>query len=520
MQLFLSYFKKMMQETARLTVRTADGTKTFCIKPLYGVFDMVAKAPLLNMNQFNGRCGCPVCLHPGIRIEHTQTYPPGTDYLIRTTESMKSDGRRAERDKIIVNGIKGTTILSPLVDLASGCPIDYMHCVLEGVVKRLLEKWVTSPRTYYYLNKHSIEKIDTSLTLQRPPHDFTRAPRSLQKHRKFWKASEFRAWVLFYSLPLLLNLLPSLYIHHFALLVCALHILLQPELSPTQIATAENMLRDFVILLPELYNAKECTFNAHLLLHLGQHAALWGPLWNFSAFGFEHKNGYLMGHIHSPHRIAEQLLFSLDLNQTLDTVQEDLLAIESENVLSFLNTPSKSKPGYVLFPDCYVIGNMYSSTTEGEIRSQIEVLTRGDCPRDIRSFSQIYYQGTILHSTKYGRSDSKRNSTICSFACNGKEQYGSIEQFSIVNSLPIAIIRPFIPDGSYLQTAGVPGRSILQQYASLDILGAFIIQVKSDQTLPLIVVSVQSIIHKCIIIHPVSSKYSFIVKIPNHYEYH
>ena len=61
----------------------------------------------------------------------TQTHPPGIEYALRTTQSMKSDGAKADRDGIIVNRIKGTTILASLVDLASGSPVDYMHCVSE-----------------------------------------------------------------------------------------------------------------------------------------------------------------------------------------------------------------------------------------------------------------------------------------------------------------------------------------------------------------------------------------------------
>ena len=31
--------------------------------------DLVAKAPSLCFCQFNGKCGCSVCLHPGTRIQ-------------------------------------------------------------------------------------------------------------------------------------------------------------------------------------------------------------------------------------------------------------------------------------------------------------------------------------------------------------------------------------------------------------------------------------------------------------------
>ncbi len=119
-----------------------------------------------------------------------------------------------------------TSTLSKIVDLPLGAPIDYMHCVLEGVVKRLLNLWTNSSNhgTPFYLGRH-LNIIDSSLIKQRPPHDFTRAPRSIQKHRSHWKASEYRNWLLYYSLPLLVPHLPPLYLHHYALLVTALHIL-------------------------------------------------------------------------------------------------------------------------------------------------------------------------------------------------------------------------------------------------------------------------------------------------------
>ena len=43
-----------------------------------------------------------------------------------------------------------------------------------------------------------------------------------------------------------------------------------------------------------------------------------------------------MGHVHSPHKVADQLFFSLHLNQRLNSLQDKLLDIESESVLSFI----------------------------------------------------------------------------------------------------------------------------------------------------------------------------------------
>lgn len=184
----------------------------------------------MNMIQYNGKYGCPLCLHPGVRVGCVQTYPPGS-YAKRTVDSIKLAANKAERESAIIDGIKGNSILSKIVDLPFGAPIDYMHCVLEGVVKRLMDQWITSTFKPYYINKQKLKRIDESLVNQCPPHDFSRAPRSIEKHRKFWKASEYRHWLLFYSLPLLASILPPLYKHHFALLVGALHIFLQKKVS-------------------------------------------------------------------------------------------------------------------------------------------------------------------------------------------------------------------------------------------------------------------------------------------------
>ena len=112
------------------------------------------------------------------------------------------------------------------------------------------------------------------LLRQQPPHELSRPPRSIEKHLKYFKASELRTWVLFYSLPLLLGNLPPLYFHHYALLVCAIHMFLQGEITSSQIDAAEKMLLDFCKLLPELYGEDSCTANAHLLLHLTKYVRL------------------------------------------------------------------------------------------------------------------------------------------------------------------------------------------------------------------------------------------------------
>ena len=89
----------------------------------------------------------------------------------------------------------------------------------------LLKKWFLSAnhREPYYLGR-AADAMDDQLMKQHPPHEFSRPPRSIQKHMNHWKASELWSWLLYYSPPLLLNHLPPLYWHHYALLICAIYL--------------------------------------------------------------------------------------------------------------------------------------------------------------------------------------------------------------------------------------------------------------------------------------------------------
>ena len=125
-------------------------------------------------------------------------------------------------------------------------PNDYMHCVLEGVVKSLLNAWTDSKHSSEAFSiRRYISQIDSDLLKQTPPDEFTCSPRSISVDLSYWKANEFRVWLLFYSAPILVKVLPPLYFHHYSLLVCAMHIFLSEEIAKANCDLAEQMLLDF-----------------------------------------------------------------------------------------------------------------------------------------------------------------------------------------------------------------------------------------------------------------------------------
>ena len=207
--------------------------KTVRVVLLNGIFYLVAKAPVVNMIQFNCQHGCLTCTHPGSSyICSRRIYHPSIVSMSRTHKIVMDAAQQAQRSGVRVHGIKGISVLSKILDLVDGIPIDYMHAVLEGVTQWLLYAWFNSEnhRQPFYLGR-CILQIDKHLLKQTPPSEFTRPSRPIKKHLRYWKASELRSWLLYYSLPLLIHFMPPLYLHHFALLVCAMHILLKDSIS-------------------------------------------------------------------------------------------------------------------------------------------------------------------------------------------------------------------------------------------------------------------------------------------------
>ena len=122
----------------------------------------------------------------------------------------------------------------------------------------------------------------------------TRIPRSVQDELKYWKASEFQNFLLFYSIPILSDILDSDRFLHYALLVNAIFILLKSKLTEQDICREEAMLFNFCRTFSDLYEQCFMTLNMHHLVHLADHVRNIGPLYTHSCFPFEYKNGLIL----------------------------------------------------------------------------------------------------------------------------------------------------------------------------------------------------------------------------------
>ncbi|XP_075724117.1 uncharacterized protein LOC142766540 [Rhipicephalus microplus] len=329
---------------------TGKSVISYVTAPLSSV-DAVARAMLQGVKQFNGLYGCSFCEHPGVlhslgKQGRVRVYPPGKRYFSRNSRRMRQHAALAVQTGHPVKGVKGPTILHllPHFDCGAGFVVDYMHCVLLGVVRMLISLWFETKyhKSPWYLGG-KIKLIDSQLLSIRPPDYVTRTPRSI-KHCRYWKASELRAWLLFYSFPILRNVLPDVYLHHLSLLISAIYILLSESITQEQVDVAEQLLVKFVDEQKVLYGERFCSFNVHQLTHIADSVRNWGPLWAASAFMFEDRNGQLLRLIKGTQAIEKQLATLVGVSTAVSVLHKRVRPLSpAEFVLSKLDSVHFSK---------------------------------------------------------------------------------------------------------------------------------------------------------------------------------
>lgn len=280
--------------------------------------DAIARTILRNCKQFNGKFGCDWCLHPGEVVEKGRGFVRSyfyREHAERTHIQFKNDATEAYHTKSTIHGVKGLSILLllPKFDIVSGFIPDYMHCVLLGVCRQMMGLWMDTCNHLqpWYIGR-KIQVFDRKLLTAKPPTEITRSPRSIAT-RKFWKASEWRAFLLYYAFYVLPGILPAPYLEHFLLLSCSIHLLLQQSVSFSDIRKSEASLIAFVKKMELLYGKENVSFNVHQLTHLATSVRNWGPLWSTSAFIFESNNGFLKTLYNGTQCVPQQIVETLFL---------------------------------------------------------------------------------------------------------------------------------------------------------------------------------------------------------------
>ena len=189
--------------------------------------------------------------------------------------------------------------------------------------------------------------------------------RERQDTIRFWKASEFRTFVLYYF-PLLGSLLSEPFFSHFSKLSYALSILLQESVSTRCVIDAGVVLEDFVKEVKFLYGQEHVTYNIHLLTHLSKSVLDWGCLWATSAFIPEWFNGQLQSLSHGTQSVVEQMSSNFLMQNSIRNQAISLL--ENQTV-----SPSVSKllRQMICLPNSYEFKNYKCMNVEGNMKIKL-----------------------------------------------------------------------------------------------------------------------------------------------------
>lgn len=228
----------------------------------------------------------------------------------------------------MVNGTKGKSVLLLLhdFDLVRSTAIDYMHQCLLGISRGLVKNWFDSSNhseEWYCGKKSQREAVDRKLLSIKPLSYITRAPCSISQ-LSYWKTSEYRNFLLFYLVPCMKDVLPTLHLEHISLLACGVYLCCKSNISTEDVEKSEGCFREFVALTSTLYFKKLMGLNVHSLLHLTDMVRQLGSLHDNSNFDFEDMMGDVKKSVHGTQYLPNQIVNNILMKQFTSKLGSEL----------------------------------------------------------------------------------------------------------------------------------------------------------------------------------------------------
>jgi len=251
------------------------------IKSIIFICDAPARSFLQCIKNHNGYFGCGYCTQKGERHEERIIFPS-------TSASLRTD---ASYSLMSENNQISLSPLATVVPLFSSFVPDYMHLVCLGIVPKLLRTFFFSTpnrRLQCRLSCTQREIVNERIRVfaSAMPSEFVRKVRTVE-HFEFFKASEFRTWIL-YAIPFIFKgILPQQYMDHLLMLHFSVYSMCSDKFHKTLYANYTECLKQFVNKTEVLYGRSFLIYNMHVLTHLPLFVKMYGPLDSQSAFIFE-----------------------------------------------------------------------------------------------------------------------------------------------------------------------------------------------------------------------------------------
>jgi hypothetical protein len=170
-----------------------------------------------------------------------------------------------------------------------------MHCVLQNITPMIFKIWnppQESGARHMFKQNSSLEHIGSAManSAAEIPSYLGHAPRRIDKNHGGFKAAEWKAWLLYYAVPLLNQHLDEKYVANIRKLSHIFTLATKWQMNKEDCQQVASLCIQFVKEYEELYyygkesNLPNCRINIHYLLHLGQYIKDCGPAcywWQF-----------------------------------------------------------------------------------------------------------------------------------------------------------------------------------------------------------------------------------------------
>lgn len=275
---FNQFLRPFVDEMKILTENFKFGEKSIKVIIRCFICDAPARNYCTGTKGFNGYFGCGKCTVEGDYINHRQVFPD-LDCPLRMDFVNDED-----------HNLKHSILSELNIGFVTQFPLDYLHCVLLGVVKKFIfmllngDLNVKLPSIQIQKISEHLEELELS-----QPFDFQRRIKSFE-YLHLWKGNEYRTFLLYTGPVILKNILDSEKYSHFLQLHVAIIILCDPNLYLSQTNLAKKLLRDYVESFSEIYGQHHIVYNIHSLIHLTDDIYKLGTLDDHSSFMFESYN--------------------------------------------------------------------------------------------------------------------------------------------------------------------------------------------------------------------------------------
>ena len=305
--------------------------------------DLPARSKVLLQKQFNGYDSCCFCDQQGVSFGKGQIRFPLDDTAIpRTKNSICADAQTSH------DSFEGFFCFFLVFSIVSDfnffdlgfsqlfkldyftpdlfCAVDFMHCVLLGITKRLMKalKSEAKKKTAFHITDKYYDLLEQTVIGIKLPANMKRKITQLKNIKAIdcfniiifcWKWFDF----VKNGFPNLLELLREITIHSFS-----------QELRMDLIPTIQRLCLQFVAQFEQIMGKDQMTHNLHLMTHLAKDLMLFGPCWTHIMFRFEGFNHLLNLSIHSTANFAKRAMLDCNMKGTTTRLVEKLAKTRAE----------------------------------------------------------------------------------------------------------------------------------------------------------------------------------------------